>query len=272
MKAAAVILFFLLLCHSTAPANELPGFAVARNPVPVFNTPEAVFPNTVLKTDRCGQARQLEFIALPGTVFTITATLPGTPPVLQVTTAEYRPPAGTVLYSAADLLEQHSTKPPERKLISREPARIIKKLESAAGLPYVWGGNLREGILRGSRRHFAGLDCSGLLYEATAGYTPRNTGQLVQFGTAVPIEGLGVEELVQRLRPLDLIAWKGHVILVLDQGRAIESILHCDGGTGGVLLTPLKKRLAQVLRQRRPADAWPEHETTPGRFVVRRWL
>jgi len=272
MKTAGILLLLSFWCWSNALANELPVFAVARNPVPVFNTPEAAFPGTVLKADRCGQVRQLEFIALPGTVFTITATLPGTPPVLQVTTAEYQPPSGTVLYGAADLFEQHSTKPPERKLLRPELDQIIQKLESAAGLPYVWGGNLREGVLRGSGRHFAGLDCSGLLYEATAGYTPRNTGQLVQFGTAVPVEGLGAEELLQRLRPLDLIVWKGHVILVLDQDRAIESILHCDGGRGGVLLTPLKKRLEKILRQRRPADAWPEHETIPGRFVVRRWL
>jgi hypothetical protein len=272
VKAAVIGLFFLLWCCSAAPATDLPGFAVARNPVPVYNTPAAALPGTVLTSDGCGQARELEFIALPGTVFKLIATLPGTPSVLQVTTAEYQPPSGTVLYCIADLLELHTTKPPERKCHRPEMYKIIQRLESAAGLPYIWGGNLREGVLRGPRRHFAGLDCSGLLYEATGGYTPRNTEQLVQFGTAVPVAGLGVEELAQRLRPLDLIVWKGHVIIVLDQEHVIESILNCHKETEGVIITPLKERLAQLVRQRRPADGWPQKGGAFKIFVVRRWF
>jgi len=269
-------IFLILLCRLIVPlqisAAELPGFAVADKPVPVFNSAKAALSQATVRKDHCGQIRQLEFIALPGTAFELIAAPAGTPGVLQVRTNDYQAPPDTQLYVTADLLTLQSTAPPKRTPQLPEPHRIMHQLRSAVGLPYVWGGNLRRGIPQGSQTRFAGLDCSGLLYEATDGYTPRNTEQLVDFGKAVAIEGKNIQTLLQLLRPLDLIVWKGHVIIVLDQKTAVESILNCNGGKDGVVTTPLETRLKQLLKQRRPANSWPVGAGKAAYFVIRRWI
>ncbi len=272
MKSAVIVLFFLFWCCSDAATEELYRFAVARQPVPVFNQPQAAMPGATQKKDRCGQVRELEVIALPGTVFRIVTAAHQIGQVLQVTTDEYQAPAGVSLYVDAALLEQQQVRPVPRKPLLPQQLALQKMLRSADGLPYIWGGNLREGVSSGEQRRFAGLDCSGLLYEVTDGYTPRNTDQLVQFGAAVEVEGLTAEKLAERLRPLDLIVWKGHVIIVLDQKTSIESVMNCGEKKNGVVLTPLIKRLTQLLQQRRPANAWPADTKKTALFVVRRWL
>ncbi|MCE1225689.1 MAG: C40 family peptidase [Geobacteraceae bacterium] len=268
--------FLILLCRLIVPlqiaAAELPGFAVASKPIPVFNSPKAASSQATLHKDHCGQVRQLEFIALPGTAFEVMAAPAGIPGVLQVRTNDYQAPAGTRLYVAAELLSLQPAEPSGRKPQLPAPSIIIQQLRSAVGLPYVWGGNLRGGVTQTGQVRFAGLDCSGLLYEATDGYTPRNTEQLVDFGKQVAIEGKNIQELLQQLRPLDLIVWKGHVIIVLDQKTVVESILNCNGGRDGVVTTPLRKRLELLLKQRRPANSWPVGTGKAALFVVRRWI
>lgn len=268
----AILFLFCCIGQLQAMAVELPGFAVADNPIPVFNNPKAAYSQATLRKDHCGQIRQLEFIAMPGTTFEVIATPAGAPGVLQVRTNEYQAPPGTQLYVTADLLTLQSTAPPRRMPQLPEPSKIMQQLYSAVGLPYVWGGNLRGGVIQAGQVRFAGLDCSGLLYEATDGYTPRNTEQLVDFGKAVVIEGKNTQALLQLLRPLDLIVWKGHVIIVLDQKTVVESILNCNGEKGGVVTSPLEKRLKQLLKQRRPANSWPAGSGKAALFVVRRWI
>jgi hypothetical protein len=151
----------------------------------------------------------------------------------------------------------------------------------------VWGGNVQNGISElvglyygGSvpdtaRNHLtlAGLDCSGLLYQATGGATPRNTSRLVFFGNPVAVAGKTLEEIAGSLEPLDLIVWSGHVIIVLDRETAIESRLECGKkGTGGVVTTALRKRLKEVMKTRRPVDDWPKSGNVRNVFVVRRWF
>ena len=68
-----------------------------------------------------------------------------------------------------------------------------------------------------------GVDCSGLLYWATNGATPRNTSALVNYGTGVMIMGLSIDQILTELKPLDLIVWSGHVLIVLPGERVIES-------------------------------------------------
>jgi cell wall-associated NlpC family hydrolase len=151
----------------------------------------------------------------------------------------------------------------------------------------VWGGNLQGGVAElmdlfyggavpaaaGRRLALAGLDCSGLLYQATGGWTPRNTSQLVSFGKAVPVAGKSPEQVVADLEPLDLIVWSGHVVIVLDQNTVIESRLECGkAGRGGVMTTRLRQRLSEIMRTRRPVDSWPSAGKQRDVFVVRRWL
>jgi cell wall-associated NlpC family hydrolase len=160
-------------------------------------------------------------------------------------------------------------------------------LKASIGSPYVWGGNIQGGVAElielfyggevqaEARRQLtlAGLDCSGLLYHATGGWTPRNTSQLVSYGRGVQIAGKSAEAIAGLLEPLDLIAWNGHVMVVLDRNTVIESRLECEKqGKVGVLTTTLRLRLAEIMRTRRPADQWPAAGKQRDVFVVRRWI
>lgn len=281
------------LVVSWAAPGQAASFGVARGATPVLNSPafNAVFggpEGKTLKTDPCGQVRELEFIALPGTPFKLLGEIRGkAATIYRVETDDYPAPAGRALYVDSRFIEQRDDKPPPRNRRLPAGEEIIASLKAAIGSPYVWGGNVREGVgelagmfYRGvipakemKQMTLAGLDCSGLLYQATGGWTPRNTSQLAEFGTGLPIAGKKVDELVRQLEPLDLIVWNGHVIIVLDRETAIESRLKCDRpGRGGVMTSPLRERLTEVMQTRRPVDAWPEGGKRQDVFVVRRWF
>lgn len=284
------LLFILILynvCVGTSVAAE---YAVANTTTPVLNTSDfaAVFGGTdgkTLRTDRCGQVRELEFIAMPGTLFTVIKKhLRGTIEICQVTSDEYRTAPNTALYVDSRFLNFDRT-PSTRPKRLPPLDNIIAALRSAIGSAYVWGGNIKEGvpgiaawyykdkIADGDKKYtLAGLDCSGLLYHATGGWTPRNTSELVSYGKAVKIAGTGSSQIASRLQPLDLIIWSGHVIIVLDRQTAIESRLECGKpGNGGVVATPLAQRIAEIMRTRSPADLWPKVGKRRDIFVVRRW-
>ncbi len=283
------MLAVLFCCRATAV--EAAGYGVARCATPVLATPDfpAVFggrDGTPLKVDHCGQVRELEFIALKGTVFRILAGVRGSPAtVYQVETDDYPVPAGRALYVDSRFIEPAATEPPPRPRKLPPAAEVIAGLKRAIGNPYVWGGNLSGGVpeladmfYRGARPEepkrplLGGGDCSGLLYQATNGWTPRNTSSLVAVGQGVPVAGKTVGELARLLQPLDLIVWDGHVIIVLDRETTIESRLACGKpGNGGVVTTPLAKRLEQIMATRRPVDVWPGGRKQRGMFVVRRW-
>lgn len=271
MKSLLLVLSCLL--PVAAVAQPLP-YAVATAPTPVYNSPQSAASSAPPPTDRCGQVRQLEWIAFAGTTFTVVAeTILNQQPVLEVTSPSYRPPPGVRLFVSANRLERSATLPPLPIQAPRSAEELLQRLRSAVGLPYVWGGNLHQGIPFGQTRYFAGLDCSGLLYEATGGLTPRNTADLLNYGQAIPINGLSLDQLVKRLKPLDLIVWKGHVVIVADRGQAIESVLLCgQPGNGGVRLTPLRQRLQEIMTSRQGVNRWPEQEGRHQLFVIRRWL
>ena len=280
-------LWLLLLCVVPADAGW---FGVARVATPVLNSPEfaAIFggvDGTTLKTDRCGQVRELEFIALPGSVFTIVKKLnSGSADIYQVETTEYTASPQIRLYVDGRFLELTGDAPSVRKRTLPKRGEIVAQLKGAVGNSYVWGGNVPGGVPELAELYFknfsagqlgtvtlSGLDCSGLLYHATGGWTPRNTSQLVAIGRGVDISGKGVDQIVSQLQPLDLIVWNGHVLIVLDQHTIIESRLECGTpGNGGVIMTPLRQRLAEIMGKRRPVNAIPERKGSES-FVIRRW-
>ncbi len=288
MRVCIFILVFCIAGQLTAKAAQ---YGVAVTAAPVLNTPDfkAVFGGvhgTDLKTDRCGQVRELEFIALPGTVFTIRNKLHSPAgAVYEVETAEYTAPATMRLYIDNRFLRLEQTAGLKRRLILPSQKAIVSALKAAVGSSYVWGGNVPGGVpelsawfFKGAREEagdqfvLAGLDCSGLLYHATGGWTPRNTAQLLTYGHGVTIAGKSFGEMALLLQPLDLIVWNGHVVIVLDQRTAIESRLKCDKpGNGGVVITPLPQRLEEIMRTRHPADIWPDGKKRDDLFVVRRW-
>ncbi len=159
---------------------------------------------------------------------------------------------------------------------------ILSKLDKLVGTRYVWGGNWPQGIDLMSQLYpsrtplhqlsslvqdtwkFKGLDCSGLFHYVSGGYTARNTSRLVNFGKAVPIEGLSLSEIISKVNDLDLIVWEGHAIGVFDEKTAIESKV-----SEGVVKTKLSDRLVEIMKDRKPVNKWNDSEGP--RFVIRRW-
>lgn len=285
------IAFIIILVSFQTDCCQAATFGSARRATPVLNSSDfsSVFggqTGTSLKTDRCGQVREMEYIAFPGAVFKILGEFVlGSSTIYQVETEEYQASTGTKLYVDSRFLELHSKTPPPRKRYLPPREDIISTLIKSVGSPYVWGGNVQCGVpelmqyfyrdtgsLGNRELTLAGLDCSGLLYQATSGWTPRNTSQLLSYGNTVAIKGKNVLDITRLLEPLDLIAWNGHVIIVLDGNTVIESRLECGkAGNGGVVTTSLQKRLSEIMRTRRPADKWPNQEKQRNTFVVRRW-
>jgi len=289
------ILFMTLIATSLNASHRTQQFAVAVSPTPVLNTKnfKSVFGGNghkPLKADECGQIRELEFIALPGTVFNILQDLTTTDSfIYRVTTNDYpdNSSKGLFIDSRFVRLEAEEPSPRQKSLPTRE--EIIKRLRALEGARYVWGGNINEGIpdlpffyppadpgqltpTMKARWQLAGVDCSGLLYEATSGWTPRNTSALVKFGDKVNIEGLSSDMIIEKLMPLDLIVWPGHVLIVLDRGEIIESRLSCNGGNSGVITRPLKERITEILGTRKPLNFFPAKEKSIEKnFAVRRW-
>jgi len=268
---------------------EAAEYGVVQTPAPILNRSDfnAIFGGAGgidLKTDRCGQVRELEFIALPGSILTLlNKQRAGTADIYQIETSEYVALPGTKLYVDGRFIHVVRTAPGPRQRVLPSRNKVIVTLRTSVGSPYVWGGNVLSGIpeltkwfYKGvdndSRLTLAGLDCSGLLYHATNGWTPRNTSQLISFGQGVVIAGMQAEDIAKALQPLDLIVWNGHVVIVLDRQTTIESRLACGKpGNGGVVTTPLMQRLTEVMRTRRPVDVWPPGQKHQDCFVVRRW-
>ncbi|HIJ94951.1 MAG TPA: peptidoglycan endopeptidase [Desulfuromonadales bacterium] len=285
-----MMLYLAALTIQTAQ-GETGRYGVVRSPAPVLNSADfkALFGGTdgiVMKSDRCGQLRELEFIALPGSVFTIREQLKsGSASICRVDTEEYTAAAGVKLYVDCRFLEFHESAPPQRSRRLPERADIVASLKKSVGSSYVWGGNVTEGVPElmdwwygdnaGRDQHrltLSGLDCSGLLYRASGGWTPRNSSQLLTYGRPLAVARTTAEQIAAILQPLDLIVWDGHVVIVLDRTSTIESILACGRpGKGGVVITPLIQRLKEIMRSRTPADRWPQDGKKHKSFVVRRW-
>jgi cell wall-associated NlpC family hydrolase len=99
----------------------------------------------------------------------------------------------------------------------------VSVAERLLGVPYLWGG-----------RTSLGLDCSGLVQTALAAagiQAPRDSDmQERELGT--PVEAGAA---LSGLRRGDLVFWKGHVGIMLDESR----LLHANGHTMAVSAEPL---------------------------------
>ena len=113
---------------------------------------------------------------------------------------------------------------------TRDAAAIAESLLHA---PYLWGG-----------RTVAGIDCSGLvqLALAMAGHptVPRDSGpQSRQVGEELPLDWLRTPE---RLCRGDLVFWKGHVAMLLDE----RTIIHANAHHMMVATEPLAEAIARI--------------------------
>jgi len=260
-------------------------YAVAHDPTPVLNTPEfeTVFGGSdgiSLKKDNEGLIREVEYIAIMGTVFEVMDEIDkGSHKILHVKTNYYD--YGNELYTDSRFVKIQNGKPNDRERKLPPKKEIYSFLDKAVGSKYIWGGNCIKGINKLLEYYppkekiddnkklewtLKGCDCSGLMYEATNGFTERNTSKLVNNGEPVFIEGLTSEEIVRKLRPLDMIVWKGHVIYVYDEITAIQSAL----SKGGVIKTDLVETLKHLMETRTPVN---DYDKGIGeRFVIRRWF
>jgi cell wall-associated NlpC family hydrolase len=283
MRKIFLIILLLAAVQKLFPAT-VPIYAVANEFTPVLNSSdfESVFGgkngNTVALDNR-GLIKEMEYIAFPNTVFTINNTIDKAEHFIYEVTTEDYPYTSTPLYIDSRFVTLVTTKPAERekKLPSKE--EILKNIGSLEGYPYMWGGNYGDGIdkmldLYAPKKNISedvkstwklrGVDCSGLLYQATNGATPRNTSSLVKFGSPVDIQGKSASEIVSMLQPLDLIVWSGHVVIVYDESTTIES-----AGGKGVIKSDLKNRISSILSDRIAVNDWAGTEGK--RFVIRRW-
>lgn len=101
--------------------------------------------------------------------------------------------------------------------------------ESYINAPYQWGG--RESI---------GLDCSGLLQQAlyAAGFgCPRDSDMQSQLGSEV-----AVKDDLSGLKRGDLVFWKGHVAIMVDD----HQIIHANAHHMKVAIEPLTEAVKRI--------------------------
>ncbi len=106
---------------------------------------------------------------------------------------------------------------------------FVSVAESYINAPYQWGG--RESI---------GLDCSGLLQQAlyAAGYgCPRDSDMQSKLGIALDV-GVDLTGLVRG----DLVFWKGHVAIMVDDVH----IIHANAHHMKVAIEPLAEAVSRI--------------------------
>lgn len=99
---------------------------------------------------------------------------------------------------------------------------------------------------------------------------------MVTYGTGLDIVGKTSAEIIAMLEPLDVIAWKGHMLIVLNQTEVIQSKANYGTGSSGfqngVKISSLKEILDGLLVSRVPInsieDSVPEGKK---KLVIRRW-
>ncbi|HEV3269041.1 MAG TPA: hypothetical protein VGZ69_00095 [Candidatus Rhabdochlamydia sp.] len=253
--------------------------SITTNPIPVLNTADfsSCFggkDGRSIPLDDQGLMRNLETILLPGSPLGLKEKI--SEHIWEIKTPVY---SGEKLYIDKRLLKTTSQQTNALPTVDK----ICKSLKSLTGTPYLWGGNWPLGINKMCELYppkvdfsslpekiqntwlLKGVDCSGLLYWATNGYTPRNTSDLVTYAEGLNIENLKEKDIVLLLKPLDLITWKGHVIIVIDKETCIEST-----PKEGVHMSNLCKRTEEVLKNRIAVNQYPS-DLSDFNFVIRRW-
>ena len=85
----------------------------------------------------------------------------------------------------------------------------------------------------------------------------------MQYEKGLEIEKVPIKKIIKLLEPLDLLVFKGHVIIVLDNKNVIESREY-----KGVIATPIEVRLEELMLTKKPVNTYKNADD----FVIRRWL
>ena len=125
-------LIFITSCQERAPAEDHSTlYAVADLPTPVLNTPyfSFVFGNKeseILHLDDSGLIREVEFIALPKTVFEIDGFIKnGSHMIYKINTADYPYPTQNGYFIDSRFVKTIEYKPPNR--LKRLPKKSVLK-------------------------------------------------------------------------------------------------------------------------------------------------
>lgn len=254
----------------------------AKHSTPVLNTPH--FKNVFGKNnsnslllDEKGHMRSLEYVALKNEKFTILKRIP------EDTHYIYKVKAEKYNYESLFVDSRFVTKTKNPIIIKRKTKNeIINELISYQGSTYIWGSNCKNGILEllnyypptikldnKTKNHWIlkGVDCSGLLYEVMQGQTPRNTSELMFFGNQVGIENKNTVSILNIIKPLDLLVFLGHVIIIINKNMCIESKEH-----DGVIISSFEKRLKEISNLKRPKNINITNKVDNNCFVIRRWF
>jgi hypothetical protein len=244
------------------------------SPAPILNIPDFVFAfggnsGSEIPLNAKGHPYCFEFVALKGMTFEVEKTNKSGNALIHKIMCETYPKRS--LYVDTRFAKPASRLSPKRVLPEAEA--ILSKMLAKIGTPYVWGGNWSDGIpemldyypaKKPIDDHTAkywtlsGLDCSGLLYEATEGAAPRNTSQLIHYGQPVP--------LGSNLRPLDMIVYPGHVVFVANPKFTVESKFPF-----GVILRDLPTRIWEFDAARKRVEEW-DNGLDPNRYyTIRRF-
>ena len=255
-------------------------YAIARFPTPVLKTPDFSHcfggkAKDCLPLDEQQLLRPVEMILFPNSKLKLLEKIDTC--IWRICTEEH--PCTEPLYVDERFIAFVDAECPERTYALPSIEHMVEHLKTLLGIRYIWGGNWPQGVpqlmewykpvneaslsgLIHDTWQLKGVDCSGLLYYVCQGCCPRNTSELVEWGKAVPIAGKNIKTISATLLPLDLIAWRGHVVIVLDSHTVIES-----RGGFGVVICSLEERLQEILNERKAVDSYVS--TMPS-FVIRR--
>jgi hypothetical protein len=206
---------------------------------PVFNKKE--IKNSFLNYDTNYLVRELETVLFPGLeILQIGESIDG---AIEIKTDHYL--SEKPIYALENFFQNDVNEKSNISLDLPKKSKVLERLMNFPKLPYIWGGNIIDGIdellswippkkmlntFDYNYWRLRGVDCSGLLYFVTNGNSFRNTSDMV----------LKYPQ-VNKLRPLDLIAWKGHVIIYLNEQLVIESRF-----PDGVIRTNFTKRMKEI--------------------------
>lgn len=257
---------------------EKEDYAISRSFFPILNTPDfsSIFggpEGNNMPIDDQGLIRAIESIGFPKTKCKIIAK---NNHIVEIKTDDY--PYKGRFFTDERFLKKAMKQTPQRKRNLPCSKEILKTISSLLGNRYFWGGNC---LGLSEMMHFyppqdplsdsmflnwtlQGFDCSGLMYYASKGTTPRNTYSWVFYGKPVLIEGKSLQEILSILKPLDAILWKGHIIFVQDSSYTIESRVN-----KGVIITQLKERFEELLESGKIPQ---NHQLKDhNQFLIRRW-
>jgi hypothetical protein len=237
------------------------------SPAPVLNSSnfDLIF-SPKIPTDENGHPQSYEFVALTGMCFQIIAEMPNH--ILEITYPEY---GSKPLYidRRFGVITFDSPQNPLKPLLA---SQLLEFMEQMVGVSYVWGGNWSQGIPEMLNLYkpvetldprtkelwmFKGVDCSGLLFEASNWQTPRNTSALIDFGMSIDTE---------YLCSMDMIVYPGHVLFVRDEETIIES-----KSPFGVRIQSLVDRLDEIQAERSYVPHWSKETDPATSFTIRRF-